>query len=71
MTSPQKAAELTVDQIRSFVLSAAGVFLLFAALKSPVNPTGVTTACSLLGLEPAIRARPQDPPGDKPKPPGA
>lgn len=53
-----KLADASVDQVRTLVMTGVGVFVLYAGLKSPVSPTDITVACSLLGLEPAIRSKP-------------
>lgn len=55
-----KVTDATVDQVRTLVTTIVGVFVLFAALKSPLNPTGITVACSLFGFEPAMRTKPPD-----------
>lgn len=55
-----KVADATVEQVRTLVTSIVGVAVLYSGLKSPLNPTNITIACSLLGLEPAMRTKPHD-----------
>lgn len=57
-----KATDATVDQLRTLFLSIVGVLVLFSGLKAPLNPTWITTGCSMLGLEPAIRTKPREEP---------
>ena len=53
-----KLADASVEQVRTLVMTGVGVFVLYSGLKSPVNPTDITVACSLLGMEPALRSKP-------------
>ena len=53
-----KIVEASVDQVRTLVMTGVGVFVLYSGLKSPLNPTDITVACSLLGMEPALRSKP-------------
>lgn len=57
-----KLADASVNQVRTLVMTGAGVVVLYTGLKSPVSPTDITVACSLLGLEPAMRSKPPDEP---------
>jgi hypothetical protein len=59
-----KLADATVDQARTLLTTVVGVLALYTGFKAPVDPTEITVGCSLLGIEPAVRARP---PRDKPE----